>query len=92
VTQSETRSAILKAVRLYLEEKAAAANKLLERPQTPGTDIMPEPSAPPVEEMGEVGSMSSIPVVECVVCMDEKASIWHKDKNFVRSLHSTRLS
>jgi hypothetical protein len=92
VTQPETRSAILKAVRLYLEERAAAANKLLERPQTPGTDLMPEPSAPPVEEMGEVGRTSSIPVAECVVCMDEKASIWHRDKNSVRSLHSTRLS
>jgi hypothetical protein len=92
VTQSETRSAILKAVRLYLEEQATVANKLLERPQTPGTDLMPEPSAPPVEEMGEVGIMSSIPVVECVVCMDEKAGIWHRGKNFVHSLHSTHLS
>jgi hypothetical protein len=68
------------------------ADKLLERPQTPGTDLIPEPSAPPIEEMGEVGSMSSIPVVECVVCMDEKASIWHRDKNFVGSLHTIHLS
>jgi hypothetical protein len=86
VTQSETRSAILKAVRLYLEERATVANKLLERPQTPGTDLMPEPSAPPVEEMGETGSISSIPVVECVVCMDEKASIWHRDTTFIPSI------
>ncbi|PNF41227.1 E3 ubiquitin-protein ligase LRSAM1, partial [Cryptotermes secundus] len=76
VIQSETRSAILKAVRMYLEERATMANSVLERAPTPGTDLMPEPSAPPAEEMGEVRSMSGIPNVECVVCMDEKASIW----------------
>jgi hypothetical protein len=92
VTQSENRAAILKAVRLYLEERATVADKVHERPQTPGTHHRPEPSAPPLEEMGEVGNMRSILVVECVVCMDEKASICHKGKNFVCSLHSTHLS
>jgi hypothetical protein len=78
VTQSEARAAILKAVRLYLEERATVANKVLGRPQIPGTDLMPEPSAPPVEEMEEVGSSSRVLAVDCVVCMDDKVSIGHK--------------
>jgi hypothetical protein len=66
-------------VRLYLEERAAVANKVLGRPQIPGTDLMPEPSAPPVEEMEEVGSSSStVLAVECIVCMDDNVSIGHK--------------
>jgi hypothetical protein len=84
VKQSETRSAILKAVGLYLEERARAADKVSERPETPGTDLMPEPSAPPGEKIGEVVSMSRVPVVECVVCMDEKVSIWPRSKNCVK--------
>jgi hypothetical protein len=75
VTQSETRAAILKAVRLYLEERATVADKVHERLQTTGTHHRPESSAPPLEEMGEVGNVRSILVVECVVCMDEKCEI-----------------
>jgi hypothetical protein len=83
VTQSEIRAAILQAIRLYLEEQAAAAKKLDERLQTPGTHHRLEPSTSPVEELRDDGNMSSVPVAECVVCMDEKASILYKDDNFV---------
>lgn len=76
VTQSEMRTAVLQAIRLYLNEHAAAAKSGNERLQIPGTDYsMAEPSAPPAEEIEECGSMHNIPVAECVVCMDEKVSV-----------------
>jgi hypothetical protein len=68
------RASILKAVRLYLEERATLANKVLRGPQIPGTDPMPEPSAPPLE-MEEVGGTARVLAVECVVCMEDKVSI-----------------
>jgi len=46
-----------------------------ERPQTPGRDFRPEPSAPPAEEEEEGGSTRVIPVAECVVCMDGKCEV-----------------
>jgi hypothetical protein len=75
VTQSEMRRAVLQAIRLYLDDRAAAAKSVHERLQTPGAECRAEPSAPPAEEMEECGSGHNIPVAECVVCMDEKVSV-----------------
>jgi E3 ubiquitin-protein ligase LRSAM1 len=47
LTESEMRTAVLKAVRLYLDERAAAGKSENERPRTLGTDLRPQPSAPP---------------------------------------------
>ena len=73
------RTAVLKAIRSYLNERAAAAGKgLNEWPQTPSRDFRPEPSAPPAEEEDEEEECRSahrIPVAECVVCMDGKVSV-----------------
>jgi hypothetical protein len=81
------RTAVLKAVRSYLNERAAAGKSANERPQTPGADFRPQPSAPPAiqpsappaeeedEEEEECGSARSIAVAECVVCMDGKVSV-----------------
>jgi len=41
------RTAVLKAIGSYLDERAKARKRVNERPQTPGTDIRPQPSAPP---------------------------------------------
>jgi hypothetical protein len=41
------RTAVLKAIRSYLNERAAAGKSVNERPQTLGTDFRPQPSAPP---------------------------------------------
>lgn len=84
MTQSEIRAAILQAIRLYLEEQAAAAKKLDERLQTPGTHDRPEssaphhrpePSAPLQEELWDDRSTCGVRVAECVVCMDAKVSV-----------------
>jgi hypothetical protein len=82
------RTAVLKAIRSYLNERAAAGKSVNERPLTPGADLRPKPSAPPAdfrpepsappaeeEEEEECGSTHSIPVAECVVCMDAKVSV-----------------
>ena len=81
VTQSEMRMAVLKAIKLYLNDRAAAAKSVNERLQTPGADCRPEPSAPPAEETEECISMHNIPVAECVVCMDGKVSVACKADN-----------
>ena len=47
LTESEMRTAVLKAIGSYLDERAKARKRVNERPQTPGTDIRPQPSAPP---------------------------------------------
>jgi len=41
------RTAVLKAIRSYLNERAAAGKSVNERPQTLDTDFRPQPSAPP---------------------------------------------
>jgi hypothetical protein len=50
VTQSEMRTAILKAIKLYLSDRATAAKSMDRRLHTPGTEGMPVPSAPPCRE------------------------------------------
>jgi len=85
VTESEMRTAVLKAIRSYLSERAAVGKSVNEKPLTPGADFRPKPSAPPAdfrpkpsappaeeeeEEEEECGITHSIPVAECVVCMD----------------------
>jgi hypothetical protein len=75
------RTAVLRAIRLYLNDRAAAAKSVNERLQTPGVECRPEPSAPPAEELQECGSTHNIPVAECVVCMDEKVSVACKGEN-----------
>jgi hypothetical protein len=77
VTDAEMRTAVLNAIRLYLNERAAAGKSVNERPQTPGADFRPEPSAPPAEEE-ECDSTHNIPVAECVVCMDAKVSVTYR--------------
>ena len=83
------RTAVLKAIRSYLNERAAARKSVNERPQVPGADFRPEPSAPPVEdeeeeeEEEERGSAHNIAVAECVVCMDEKVSVTCRAKNYL---------
>lgn len=104
MTQSETRAAILQAIKLYHEEQGAAAKKLDERLQTPGTHHTPEPSASPDERLQTPGthhmpepsappaeSMGSVPVAECVVCMEEKASIFCKGDNFVCKIYNAQF-
>lgn len=84
MTDSEMRTAILKAIRSYLNERAAAGKSVNERPQVPGTDFMPEPSAPPAEEEEEeeeCRSTHNIAVAECVVCMDGKVSVTCRAEN-----------
>jgi hypothetical protein len=80
VTQSENRAAVLQAIRLYLKEQSTAA-------QTPRTYCRVEPSAPPLENTGEDGGMTSIPDATCVVCMDEKASNLYSVENFVQKVY-----
>ena len=88
------RTAVLKAIRSYLNERAAVGKSVNERPLTPGADFRPKPSAPPAErpepsappaeeeeEEEECGSTHSIPVAECVVCMDWKVSIACRAEN-----------
>jgi hypothetical protein len=79
------RTAVLKAIRSYLNERATAGKTVNERPLSPGADFRPKPSAPPMEEEKdeeeECGSTHSIPVAECVVCMDAKVSVTFRAEN-----------
>ena len=84
MTDSEMRTAVLKAIRSYVNERAAAGKSVNERPQTPGRDFRPEPSAPPAEaeeEEEEGSSAHVIAVAECVVCMDGKVSVACRAEN-----------
>jgi hypothetical protein len=79
------RTAVLKAIRSYLNERATVGKIVNERPLAPGADFRPKPSAPPAEEEEEeeeeCGSTHSIPVAECVVCMDGTVSIACRAEN-----------
>jgi hypothetical protein len=78
------RTAVLKAIRSYLNERAAAGKIVNETPQTPGRDFRPEPSAPSAEEEEkeeEGSSVHVIQVAECVVCMDGKVSVACRAEN-----------
>jgi hypothetical protein len=87
------RTAILKAIRSYLNERVAAGKGVNERPQTPGTDLRPEPSAPPAEEEEEeCGTTHTIAVAECVVCMDGKVSVTCRAENFRGKFNNTQVS